>query len=90
MGYVVSKGGRWYAVGYQGIDPMTGRDRRRWHRAVDEAAAQVVAESLPSAVSGAAHGITLARFSGHGGCRHGGIGCGRRRFIGTARSPTAT
>lgn len=47
MGYVVNKRDRWYAVGYEGIDPVTGRDRRRWHPAVDEATARAMAESLP-------------------------------------------
>lgn len=29
MGYVTHRDGRWYAVAYQGIDPISGRDRRR-------------------------------------------------------------
>ena len=29
-GYVAKKGNRWYAVIYQGIDPVTGRERRSW------------------------------------------------------------
>ena len=32
-GYVVQKGSRFYAVIYAGVDPMTGRERRRWHPA---------------------------------------------------------
>lgn len=32
-GYVARKGNRWYAVIYEGIDPITGRERRRWHPA---------------------------------------------------------
>lgn len=32
MGYVTNRDGRWYAVSYEGLDPITGRDRRRWHR----------------------------------------------------------
>ena len=62
MGYVVNQRDRWYAVGYEGIDPVTGRDRRRWHPAVDEATARSIAESLPAAHGRAAHGMTLARF----------------------------
>lgn len=62
MGYVVNKRGRWYAVGYQGIDPVTGRDRRRWHPAVDEASARAMADSIPAAGGASAHGMTLARF----------------------------
>jgi hypothetical protein len=29
MGYVTNRDGRWYAVSYEGLDPVTGRDRRR-------------------------------------------------------------
>jgi integrase len=32
-GYVSRKGSRWYAVIYEGIDPVTGRERRSWHPA---------------------------------------------------------
>lgn len=32
-GYVTQKGARWYAVIYEGLDPTTGRERRRWHAA---------------------------------------------------------
>jgi hypothetical protein len=32
-GYVARKGNRWYAVVYEGSDPITGRERRRWHPA---------------------------------------------------------
>ena len=32
-GYVARKGERFYAVIYEGLDPVTGRERRRWHPA---------------------------------------------------------
>jgi integrase len=32
-GYVVRKGNQYYAVIYEGRDPITGRERRRWHPA---------------------------------------------------------
>jgi hypothetical protein len=32
-GYVARKGDRFYAVIYEGLDPLTGRERRRWHPA---------------------------------------------------------
>lgn len=32
-GYVTKKGNRWYAVIYEGLDPVTGRERRSWHAA---------------------------------------------------------
>lgn len=33
QGYVTRKGQQWYAVIYEGLDPTTGRERRRWHAA---------------------------------------------------------
>jgi hypothetical protein len=33
QGYVTRKGQQWYAVVYEGLDPATGRERRRWHPA---------------------------------------------------------
>ncbi len=32
-GYVTKKGDRWYAVIYEGLDPVTGKERRTWHPA---------------------------------------------------------
>ena len=32
-GYVAQRRNRFYAVIYEGIDPITGRERRRWHPA---------------------------------------------------------
>lgn len=32
-GYVSRKGDRWYAVVYEGLDPVTGKERRSWHPA---------------------------------------------------------
>ena len=37
-GYVTRKGDRWYAVIYEGIDPVTGQERRSWHAAGTERA----------------------------------------------------
>src|SRR5437879_10066095 len=62
MGYAVKKRDEWYAVGYEGRDPLTGGDLRRWHRAPDEEAARAMAEALPRSRRGSAHGMTLARF----------------------------
>jgi integrase len=33
VGYVARKGDRWCAVIYEGLDPVTGRERRSWHPA---------------------------------------------------------
>ena len=47
QGYVVRKGDRYYAVIYEGTDPLTGRDRRRWYPAgIDKAAAEALASDL--------------------------------------------
>jgi hypothetical protein len=32
-GYVAKKGDRWYAIIYEGLDPVTGKELRRWHPA---------------------------------------------------------
>lgn len=48
-GYVARKGDRWYAVVYEGIDPVTGRERRSWHAAgTDRADAERLAAQLAS------------------------------------------
>jgi integrase len=62
MGYVTNRDGRWYAVSYEGLDPLTGRDRRRWHRASDQADARARAETLPSARPPSTRGITVSRY----------------------------
>lgn len=47
QGYVARKGDRFYAVIYEGIDPITGRERRRWHPAgTDRVAAEEIAKEL--------------------------------------------
>ena len=49
-GYVARKGDRWYAVLYEGRDPVTGRERRSWHPAgitreqAEQLAARLAAE----------------------------------------------
>src|SRR4029077_10540562 len=44
-GYVAQKGNRWYAVIYEGIDRITGRERRSLHAAGRQ---RVDAERLPA------------------------------------------
>ena len=47
QGYVACKGDRYYAVIYEGLDPLTGRERRRWHPAGnDKATAERLAADL--------------------------------------------
>lgn len=48
-GYVASKDDRWYAVMYEGLDPVTGRERRTWHPA---GTSRKDAEDLASKLAG--------------------------------------
>ena len=34
-GHIAKKGNCYYAVVYEGVNPATGKDRHRWHRAGD-------------------------------------------------------
>jgi hypothetical protein len=53
-GYVARKGNRWYAVVYEGTDPITRRERRSWHPAgCDRADAERLAARLVSERGGA-------------------------------------
>jgi hypothetical protein len=52
-GYVARKGDRWYAVIYEGLDPVTGREQRSWHPArTDRAEAEALARQLATQVNG--------------------------------------
>jgi hypothetical protein len=46
MAYVVEKAGAHYAVIYEGTNPITGRERRRWHRCPSRADAEALAPWL--------------------------------------------
>lgn len=46
MAYVVEKAGLHYAVIYEGVNPVTGKERRRWHRCADRADATTLACQL--------------------------------------------
>lgn len=49
-GHVTRKGDVWYTVIYEGVDPVTGKERRRWHRAgTDRAEAEALARRLAAA-----------------------------------------
>ena len=52
-GHVRRKGDRWYAVIYEGIDPVTGKERRSWHAAGTERAnAERLAAQLAAKANG--------------------------------------
>jgi hypothetical protein len=65
-GYVARKGNRWYAVIYEGTDPVTGREVRRWHPAGTERAdAERLAARLASELedrNDAVRGLTFGAF----------------------------
>lgn len=49
-GYVRQRRGRFYAVIYEGRDPVTGKERRAWHPAgTDRAEAERLAARLATA-----------------------------------------
>jgi hypothetical protein len=52
-GYVARKGERWYAVIYDGLDPVTGKERRTWHPAgTSREEAERLAAALAAKVNG--------------------------------------
>jgi hypothetical protein len=65
QGYVVAKGRRFYAVVYDGIDPLTGRERRHWQAAgSDRHQAELLASHLARRFATAHRdvGLSLARY----------------------------
>jgi hypothetical protein len=59
-GYVAHKGDRWYAVIYEGLDPVTGWEIRRWHAAgTDKASAEKLARRLAREINGTADGARV-------------------------------
>lgn len=65
QGYVVAKNDRFYAVIYEGVDPITGRERRRWHAAGnDRAAAERLAVVLATEAKAndRSAGLSLGRY----------------------------
>ncbi len=52
-GYVARRGDRWYAIVYEGLDPVTGKERRRWHPAgTSREDAERLAASLAAELNG--------------------------------------
>lgn len=52
-GDIAKKGNQYYAVIYEGLDPVTGKEQRRWHPAgPDKAAAEALASRLAAELEG--------------------------------------
>lgn len=55
MAYIVQRKDRFYVVAYDGLDPLTGRERRRWHPAgCDRHEAEKMVDRIQSDAAGAA------------------------------------
>ena len=53
-GYVAKKGNQYYAVIYEGLDPVTGKEKRTWHPAgTDRKVAEALASKLAAEIDGA-------------------------------------
>ena len=62
QGYAARKGNRWYAVIYQRLDPVTGREQRSWHAAGRRRARRsVLVRAVPARPSHAARSRRLPR-----------------------------
>ena len=61
MAYIIQRNSQFYVVAYDGIDPRTNKERRRWHPAgTSRADAQAIAERLTAARDGARERTTSA------------------------------
>jgi integrase len=65
-GYIAKRRGRYYAVIYEGLDPITGRERRRWPPAgVDRVAAERLAARLAAEEQGRADAVRALTFGAY-------------------------
>jgi integrase len=66
QGHVARKRGRYYAVIYEGLDPVTGRERRTWHPAgTDRAEAEALAARLAAERDGRNNEIRSLTFGAY-------------------------
>ena len=58
MAYIIQRNNRFYVVAYDGLDPLTGKERRRWHPAGSDRheAEQMAAVEVQSVYVGIAGG----------------------------------
>jgi integrase len=65
-GHVKQRGDRYYAVIYEGRDPVTGRERRRWHPAgTDRAEAERLAARLAATETGRLDAVRSLTFGAY-------------------------
>jgi len=65
-GYVARRRGWFYAVIYEGLDPVTGRERRRWHPAgTDRAAAEQLVARLAAEEQGRVDAVRTLTFGAY-------------------------
>ncbi len=65
-GYIAQRRGRFYAVIYEGLDPVTGKERRTWHPAgTDRAAAERLASRLAAEEQGRADAVRSLTFGAY-------------------------
>lgn len=65
-GYVAKKGNRWYAVIYEGLDPVTGRERRSWHPAgLERDEAERLAARLAADINGRNDSVRALSFGAY-------------------------
>ena len=67
MAYITTRNNRFYVVTYDGVDPATGKERRRWHaagrsRADAEAIANSPTTKTPGPAVAAGDGMTLVEY----------------------------
>ena len=67
MAYIISRNNRFYVVAYDGVDPATGRERRRWNaagssRADAEAIASSITETNRVPIPRGRHAVTLGDY----------------------------
>lgn len=65
-GYVARKGDRWYAVVYEGLDPITGKEKRSWNPAgTSREEAKQLAARLAAELNGRNHKVRSLTFGAY-------------------------
>jgi len=93
-GHVARKRDRYYSVIYEGLDPVTGKERRTWHPAgTDRAEAEALVARLAAERDGRndeVRALTLVPTSPTGGCPPSASNCAPAPIAATSTRPSAT